>query len=84
MSWALKDEKEPRKEQLEQHMKGHEVGKEHGPVWLEHRERGRARWEEDKGWSHTQSDSHNFHAFPCHPTSPLSLILVTDEFERWA
>lgn len=55
-----------------------------GQCGLEHREWGRVRWEKDKGWSHIQSDSHIFHAFPCHPASPVSLILVTEEFEVWA
>lgn len=40
------------------------------------------RWEEDRGWSHIQPDSHT-HGLSM-PSCLSGLILVTAEFEVWA
>lgn len=49
-------------------------------------EGARRRWSwqgEDRRQSHSQSDTHAL-ALPCHLASPVSLILVTNEFGVWA
>ena len=46
-------------------------------------ELGLARWGDDRGWSHA-SPTPTPVPSPCHPASPVSLILVPDESEVWA
>lgn len=47
------------------------------------RELGLARWGHNRGWSHTSLTPTPVPS-PCHPASPVSLILVPDAFEVWA
>lgn len=67
-------------------MKGHEwersVGQ-CGQNTAKEGELGLAQWGLDRGWSHSSLTPTPV-PFPCHPTSPASLILVTDELDVWA